>query len=1097
MRNFFSTPVLCLFIVFGFPTLSISQTVSVGKGSYSTTLLSGEIGPQNFSNQNVSPRVSPNFTLPVQTNDFWSSLIYPFFSTPHSNNLYAHPINVKTVSTGLEIGYTTDHIFAAADYLFPYSKQLTVGVTGLNASTSSTDSYGDWTATAFWDDGTRTMKATFGHGLPYTFFKITGGNAKVTTNASPTIWSNSDGVLGITIEGRHFGIFAPSGSTWSGTSTLESSLNGQDYLSVALLPNNTPETLELFRKHAYAHVTNSLVSWNYDEASALVTTTYTYETELKESGTDNVNETLTALYRHQWLYTNEVLTDHTYQSPNGVMKLFVGNEFTTEIKFNGILPSMPNQGDYNPDELLSMIQEVAQESFTVDDTYENGKEMGRFASLVRIADQLGATTERDYFLSLIKSRLEDWFTAGGDLEYSYNANWDVLTGYPSSFGADNQINDHHFHSSYAIMSAATIAQFDSAWASQENWGGMVNMLIKDSNNWDRNDSMFPFLRSHDAYAGHSWAAGHGDFGDGNNQESSSESMNFASAVTLWGSVTGQKEIRDLGIFLHANETTAVDQYWFDVDNEVFPEDYPHVAIGMVWGGKGVHSTWFGGDPEFIHGINLLPITSGSLYLGRHPDHVISNYNEVVNERSGEPEVWQDIFWKYLALADADLAISKYYADINYEPFNGESRANTLHWLFNLKKMGRPDTSITANIPTYSVFKDDAEDLTYVAYNPESESKTVTFSDGFSMEVPAKEMRTETTADLNENAPVVQLITDKTSGKSPLKINFQGSNSFDRNESPLTFDWDFGVQGKSSAIDTTVTFTEVGDYTIYLTVTNELEISTIDSVTITVLGNGTPFSGTAPTVPARIEAEDYDNGGEGIAYRDVDKNNIGLAYRPDEGVDLQGIGGGYAVYWIVAGEWIEYTIKVAEEGKYDITPYAASVPGFGNLTLLIDNVDVSGVRDVKGTGGWENWQPIEVKNVFMTEGTHIMRLEFNTKADSEKKNWLFSLNYIQVSKSISVNNEYDSDSPNEFSLNQNYPNPFNPSTQINFSVPKSGDVKLRVYNMLGQKVSDLFDGLKTKGNHSVTFDASGLSSGVYFYQLEFEGKVLSNKMLLMK
>ena len=61
-------------------------------------------------------------------------------------------------------------------------------------------------------------------------------------------------------------------------------------------------------------------------------------------------------------------------------------------------------------------------------------------------------------------------------------------------------------------------------------------------------------------------------------------------MILWGSITHQKEIRDLGIFLHATERTEVEQYWFDVDEAVFPAAYPHVAIGMVWGGKGVHST---------------------------------------------------------------------------------------------------------------------------------------------------------------------------------------------------------------------------------------------------------------------------------------------------------------------------------------------------------------------------------------------------------------------------------------------------------------------------------------------------------------------------
>jgi len=133
---------------------------------------------------------------------------------------------------------------------------------------------------------------------------------------------------------------------------------------------------------------------------------------------------------------------------------------------------------------------------------------------------------------------------------------------------------------------------------------------------------FPFLRSFDVYAGHSWAAGHGAFGDGNNQESSSEAMNFASAAILWGEITNQPEIRDLGIYLHTTESAAIDQYWFDVDEEVFPPNYAYNALGIVWGNKGNHTTWFGLEPEFIHGINILPVHSGSFYLARNPEYVI-------------------------------------------------------------------------------------------------------------------------------------------------------------------------------------------------------------------------------------------------------------------------------------------------------------------------------------------------------------------------------------------------------------------------------------------------------------------------------------------
>ncbi|MGA9406306.1 MAG: T9SS type A sorting domain-containing protein [Bacteroidota bacterium] len=86
----------------------------------------------------------------------------------------------------------------------------------------------------------------------------------------------------------------------------------------------------------------------------------------------------------------------------------------------------------------------------------------------------------------------------------------------------------------------------------------------------------------------------------------------------------------------------------------------------------------------------------------------------------------------------------------------------------------------------------------------------------------------------------------------------------------------------------------------------------------------------------------------------------------------------------------------------------------------------------------------------------------------------------------------------FNLAQNYPDPFNPSTTIQFTVPYNGRAILKVFNVLGQEVATLFDGEAVAGtNHQVQFNASNLASGIYFYRLEFGGKMQVKKMLLLK
>lgn len=88
-------------------------------------------------------------------------------------------------------------------------------------------------------------------------------------------------------------------------------------------------------------------------------------------------------------------------------------------------------------------------------------------------------------------------------------------------------------------------------------------------------------------------------------------------------------------------------------------------------------------------------------------------------------------------------------------------------------------------------------------------------------------------------------------------------------------------------------------------------------------------------------------------------------------------------------------------------------------------------------------------------------------------------------------------PTDFSLKQNYPNPFNPSTTISFSIPNEEFVSLIVYNSLGEEVAELVKETKSAGNYSVTFDASGLSSGVYIYRLSTGVSVQMKKMILNK
>jgi endoglucanase Acf2 len=591
-----------------------------------------------------------------------------------------------------------------------------------------------------------------------------------------------------------------------------------------------------YRRHAFALPIDTRFDYRYDEASAEVESTYTvttYQVGTEQYADPNaINQTMMGLYRHQYINTSGLDFAYTYSTPRGEMKVIKGNSFTTRIPHPGLLPNLPNKLEgAELTRLMTLLDQDKNGQFGADgltrddvlDTYNNGKELNWMLQLLHIAQQTNRPDVAATLMGRIKAHLEDWLSADDwqqDLAYNnshcnpmaepmrsdcyrnlrkqnekkyfyYNAEWDSLTGYPASFGSDTELNDHHFHAGYLISAAATVARYDRNWATQ--WKPMVDLLIKDSANWDRNDTRFQYLRYFDIYNGYSLANGHLNMDAGGNQESSSESINFAQAVALWGSETGDTAIRDLGIFLYASEIQAIHQYWFDVDNEVFPrqvfwdngsqfvkKDFDRASVGLVWHSKADYGTWFSAAPRMIAGINFLPITGASLHLG-HMDRKLSTGGTipavqlVVNRLAEDTDFfatqlwhrdlpaeytqydfrrktkfWDDLMWQAEALVNPDAAAQKFNAAGNYKTeFDptlapmypndevrseaGASKTHTYHWIFNLRQLGRPVKGVTADTAHYAVFEKNGT-RTYVAYNPTATPKEVTFSDGVSIAV---------------------------------------------------------------------------------------------------------------------------------------------------------------------------------------------------------------------------------------------------------------------------------------------------------------------------------------------------------------------------
>jgi hypothetical protein len=140
------------------------------------------------------------------------------------------------------------------------------------------------------------------------------------------------------------------------------------------------------------------------------------------------------------------------------------------------------------------------------------------------------------------------------------------------------------------------------------------------------------------------------------------------------------------------------------------------------------------------------------------------------------------------------------------------------------------------------------------------------------------------------------------------------------------------------------------------------------------GPGRPFRGVVHVIPGTIEAEDFDEGGEGIGYHDLDAKNEGAPYR-DTGVDIeprQDASNKYNLGWTRPGEWLAYTVDVKESGTYRVEMRVASNKEGGTFHLEFDGVDVTGPIRIPDTGGWQFMKPLTHPGVKLRAGRSVMR-----------------------------------------------------------------------------------------------------------------------------
>lgn len=205
-----------------------------------------------------------------------------------------------------------------------------------------------------------------------------------------------------------------------------------------------------------------------------------------------------------------------------------------------------------------------------------------------------------------------------------------------------------------------------------------------------------------------------------------------------------------------------------------------------------------------------------------------------------------------------------------------------------------------------------------------------------------------------------------------------AQGFDQNGNQMSASFDWSTDGGTVDNNGLYTGSSSGNYTI---TASSNTVSESASITVNSVSTGW-------ALPGRIEAENFNSGGQNVGYYDTSAGNTGGAFRTSEDVDIEGTGdaeGLYNVGWTDAGEWLEYDIN-SNASNFDISVRAASATGNGSLRVEIDGTAVSGTIPVPNTGGWQAYQTFTTEDIAIAPGNHTLRIHFISAG--------INLNYIE-------------------------------------------------------------------------------------------------------
>jgi endo-1,3(4)-beta-glucanase len=631
----------------------------------------------------------------LPTNQWWTSAL----TGPLSQPLWTHPLAVQVTAGGIQVS-AAPPAAAANAVITPFVPAVTAGgpVTGLKVV-----GYGAFHVVlrAQLQAG-GTVDVTLVQGSPVLYLKFSGTTPVLTMPGVST-------VDGATAHAAGWDVIAEKSWQVAGNRLTASG----DRIALARVPDgvDTGQWRAAIAGAATDPVTSTTASVAYDTGAGTVTQTLT---AARASGKPGV----WALLPHQQSVAAPRIAG-SYPDALGSLTLVKASSIRVVVPMPGLLtgvPSVPLPDSARTAIVADLDRDLA------DPPHDGGsyfglKELGRLATIAETARAVGATAQQQAALDRLRPQLVDWLTYSGPQDgryFAYDKTWGGLIAVPAEFGSSDY-NDHHFQYGYLVRAAAVLGAADPAFV--KDYGDVVDLVVRE---YAGGAPGFPPFRVFNAYLGHSAASGFAPFADGNNQESSSEAVAAWEAVVRWGLVRNNRQLVTYGATHYALEAATARRYWLG-EGRTPPAGYGHTGTGVVWDAKLDYATFFDPRPESVQGIQLLPLTPGSLYRA-DPKAAAARAAELHRAVGGPPRIWGDLFAADLALADPNAARQRLGPALPRE--DSTSRGFVRYWVELLAAYGPPRPDVSADGP-YGL----ALEKAFVAVNPTGERRTVTFHAG--------------------------------------------------------------------------------------------------------------------------------------------------------------------------------------------------------------------------------------------------------------------------------------------------------------------------------------------------------------------------------